>query len=364
MTMTSDARVASVPQAARKEWAREHLKGVESTVRVSFAPNLIDFDEEGIRHDVREHIRSGFNSMLCTQPGLTAEEKMRFMEIAADEAQGRILLSATADDDDLDVSKAILAKAESLGFSHSILRVPSVLGESEDAIFAKYKHVIESTNLGIILFATKKPQFAHLHPSSIPLNLYRRVAALPNVVGVKVTQWLDPTMVMQVCDYLADRIFINTANLSIIPLLAKSYPIQWMGEWNIQAVQSPEQPFAVEFMDHINAGNTEKALEVYWKLAPAFQYFANLQRDFLIVGSHPWPHLKYYQWLVGGNGGIYRMVDPTAILDEAGRTAIKKAYKASGINITEGPIDEFLVGKANYAKGIRPKDFVDLPCWK
>ena len=132
MTMTSDARVASVPQAARKEWAREHLKGVESTVRVSFAPNLIDFDEEGIRHDVREHIRSGFNSMLCTQPGLTAEEKMRFMEIAADEAQGRILLSATADDDDLDVSKAILAKAESLGFSHSILRVPSVLGESED----------------------------------------------------------------------------------------------------------------------------------------------------------------------------------------------------------------------------------------
>lgn len=364
MTMTSDARTASVPAAARKEWAREHLKGVEGTLRVSFAPNLIDYDEEGIRHDVREHVRSGLNSMLCTQPGLNAEEKKRFMTIAADENQGRLLMCGTADSDDLDVSIDLLAHAERLGFSHCLVRVPSVLGESEDAIFAKYKHVIETTNLGIILFATKKPWFAHLHPSSIPLNLYRRVAALPNVVGVKVTQWLDPTMVMQVCDYLADRIFINSANLSIIPLIAKTYPIQWMGEWNIQAVQSPEQPYAVEFMQHIIAGDTDKALDVYWKLAPAFRYFADLQRDFLIAGSHPWPHLKYYQWLVGGNGGIYRMVDPTAILDEAGRTAIKNAYKASGIKITEGPIDEFLVGKANYAKGIRPKDFVDLPCWK
>ena len=364
MTMTSDARTAKVPQAARKEWAREYLKGVESTLRVSFMPNLIDFDEEGIRHDVREHIRSGFNSMLCTQPGLNTEEKKRFMTLAADEAQGRIFLCGTADSDDLDVSIGILAHAESLGFSHALVRVPNTLGESEDAIFAKYKKVIESTNLGIILFATKKPWFAHLHPSSIPLNLYRRVAELPNVVGVKVTQWLDPTMVMEVCDHLADKIFINCADMSIIPLLTKTYPIQWMGQWNTQAVQSPEQPLAVEFMQNIIAGDMDGALATYWQMAPAFRYFANLQRDFLIAGSHPWPHLKYYQWLMGGNGGIYRMVDETAILDEPGRVAIKNALRASGIDFTEGPIDEFLVGRNLYAQGVRPNDFASLPCWK
>jgi len=112
--MTSDARIASVPQLPAKSGRAEHLKGVESTARV-VAPDLIDFDEAGIRHNVREHIRSGFNSMLCTQPGLERKKKCGFMAIAADEAQGRILLSATADDDDLNVSMGF-SQAESLDF--------------------------------------------------------------------------------------------------------------------------------------------------------------------------------------------------------------------------------------------------------
>ena len=331
---------------------------------MSFAPDFIGFDEDGIRHDVRESIRSGFCSILVTQPGLNTDEKMRFMEIASSEAAGRILLCATADSDDINVTIEVLAHAEALGFSHALVRAPSVLGESEDAIFAKYQRIAESTNLGIILFATKKPWFAHLHPSSMPLNLLRRVAALPNVIGVKVTQWLDPTEVMLYCDYLADRILINSANLAIIPLIAKSYPIQWMGEWNIQAVQSPEQPLAVRFMEQLNAGDTDASLAVYWQLQPAFRHFADLQREFLIRGSHPWPHLKYYQWLVGGNGGLYRAVDETAVLDAQARTDIKNAYRASGITIIDGPEDEFIVGRSQYRKGIRPKDLTSLPCWK
>jgi 4-hydroxy-tetrahydrodipicolinate synthase len=357
---------ASVPKDERKAWARENLKGVEGTLRASFMPDFLTLDEDGIRHDVNESVKHGFCSVLVSAPGMSLEQKKQFLSIAAAESQGRINLCAVADDDDLDVSRQILAHAEAVGASHAMVRVPNTPGESEDVIFARYRELIDNTNLGVCLFATSNPKFMHLHPSGIPLNLLRRLAGLPHVVGIKLTQWLNPTHVLQCCEYLADRILINSADLSIVPLIAKSYPIQWTGQWNVQAVQSPEQRNAVNFMAAMNAGRVDEALAIYWKINPAFESFAALQRPFLQRGSHPWTHLKYYQWLVGMNGGLYPQVDTTegAILDAAGRKKIRDSYASIGVAVHDRSDDEFIVGVANYNKGLRPSDFPAKPCYR
>lgn len=367
--MISTKRAGSatvVPKTERKAWARENLKGIEGTLRPTFTPDFQGLDEDGIRHDVRESIRMGFCSVLCSAPGLSLEEKKRFLTIAADEAQGRINLCAVADDDVADISLEILAHAEAVGCSHAMVRVPNHPDQSEDSLFADYRVLVDATNLGICLFATSKAAFAHLHPSGIPLGLLRRLAQIPNVVGIKLTQWLSAAHVYECCEHLADLILVNSANLNIIPLIAKGYPVQWTGQWNIQAVQSVDQPNAVDFMKRLNAGKLDEAMAIYWRIHPAFEAFAALQRPFLQRGSHPWTHLKYYQWCVGGNGGLYRDVDKTdgAILDAEGRKKIRESYRSIGVRIEDRPEDEFLVGRAAYAKGVRPADLTSRPCWR
>src|SRR5665213_1944297 len=345
---------ANVPKSERKAWARENLKGVEGTLRATFTPDMSGLDEDGIRHDVRESIRHGFCSVLASGPGLSLEEKKQFLTIACDESSGRINICAVADD--VDVSRQILVHAERVGVAYAMMRVPSGAGESEDSIFEKYRSLIDDTNLGICLFATSNARFMHLHPSGIPLNLLRRVAGLPNVIGIKLTQWLNPTHVLQCCEYLSDRILINSADLSIVPLIAKTYPIQWTGQWNVQAVQSVDQPNAVNFMDRLLHGRVDEALAIYWKINPAFEAFAALQRPFLQRGSHPWTHLKYYQWLVDKTDA--------AVLDAAGRQKIKDSYAAIGIPIHDRSDDEFIVGTAAWNKGVRPSDMPVKPCYR
>ena len=88
---TARARtVGKVDRAHRKEWAREHFRGLENILIASFTPDLKKLDEAGIRLDVRNSIRHGFFSTLCAPPGLTVAEQKRFMDIAVDEAAGRI----------------------------------------------------------------------------------------------------------------------------------------------------------------------------------------------------------------------------------------------------------------------------------
>jgi 4-hydroxy-tetrahydrodipicolinate synthase len=357
---------ATIPKNERKAWAREKLKGVEGTLRASFSPDMAQLDEDAIRHDVEESIKHGFCSVLVSLPGLTLLEKKQFLSVAADAAAGRIGLCAVADDDEGAVSREILDHAEAVGATHAMVRVPNAPGEAEDVIYARYRELIDNTNLGVCLFATTNAKFAHLHPSGIPLNLLRRLAGIDNVVGIKLTQWLNPTHVLQCCEYLADRILINSADLSIVPLIAKSFPIQWTGQWNVQAVQSPAQPNAVNFMDRLLHGRVDEALAIYWKINPAFEAFSALQRPFLQRGSHPWTHLKYYQWCVGGNGGLYRDVDKTdgAVLDAEGRQKIRDSYRAIGIAVHDRSDDEFIVGVTNYAKGIRPSDLPAKPCYR
>jgi len=79
-----------------KKWAKEHMKGAENTLFPSFTPDMKELDEEGIRLDVRQSIAHGFFSMMCaTETGLTLEESKRFVRIAADEADGKILVTTS-----------------------------------------------------------------------------------------------------------------------------------------------------------------------------------------------------------------------------------------------------------------------------
>jgi 4-hydroxy-tetrahydrodipicolinate synthase len=351
-----------------KQWAREYYKGMENLLLPSFTPDFTALDEDGIRRDVRQSIKHGFFSTGCVAPLTTLTEYKRTLEIACEEANGKMLVGAYVGEPTREANLELLAHAAKIGCSHAVL-VPRYLEpQSEEEIYAWYRDLIDHTNIPIVLYAQNNARFRHLHPSGIPLAVFERLADLPTIVAVKLTQAINLVRAMECGERLGNKILVGPVHLDMMPLLSKACHIQWSGQWNAECAQSPEKPYIVQYLDAIARGRMDEAYKLYWALEPAYRAFFQLQAPLLLKGGHPWAHIKYNQWCVGGNGGLMRdikkPVDTVPVLTPAAREQIRNNYRQIGITPTEGSDEQFMVGMANHAKGVRRSDLTDTPLYE
>ncbi len=360
--------LAAVARAAtsateKKQWAHQHLKGMENVLMPSFSPDFKELDEAGIRHDVRQSIRHGFCSSTVSATGANAEQRKRLMEIVRDESQGKILTSLIVGGSAESAIES-LSWAEKMGCSHAMLMFPGNLQpQSEDEVYAHFRKIIDSTSLAILLYGSDVAALRRFHPSGIPIGVFDRLADVPNVVGMKLTQPMNAATAYELCDRLSSRLILGPVNLDLVPVLGKTYPnIQWSGEWIVEAVQSPEKPYAVEFIELAGQRRMNEAMKVYWRMQPLVEAIYELQAPLLLHGSHPWAHMKYHQWCTGGNGGLLPLkpAEYLPVLDARGRDRIRSAYRKAGITTVDRPEEEFIVGKMNYARGIRAADLASI----
>jgi 4-hydroxy-tetrahydrodipicolinate synthase len=356
----------AVSRTEMKQWAHEYLKGIENLLMPSFSPDFKSLDEDGIRHDVRQSIKHGFCSSMVVTIGANGEQSKRMMETVREESQGKIMTSTYAGGSAESAIES-LAYAAKMGCSYSLLMFPDNLNpQTEDEVYAHYRKVIDSTSLPILLYGTPVAALRQFHPSGIPVNVFDRLADHPTVVGVKLTHPMSAGLAFELCERLSDRLLLGPVNLDLAPVLAKNYRnIQWSGQWIVESVQSPEKPYAVELMDLLSKRRLNEAMKVYWQMEPLIQAIYALQAPLLLHGSHPWTHMKYYQWSTGGNGGLLPLqpAEFLPVLDAKGRQLIREAYKKAGITPVDRPEEEFMVGKMNYAKGIRRANLASTPVY-
>ncbi|MDA8140506.1 MAG: dihydrodipicolinate synthase family protein [Desulfobacteraceae bacterium] len=356
----------SLKSSPQKQWARQKYKGIENLLMPSFSPDFKNLDEAGIRHDVRTGIRHGFFSVCCIPVGVTTEEHKAFLKTACEEAHGQILVGDIVAEATLAGDLAMIAFAETVGCTHLLLAPGrSLQAKSEEELYEGYLQRINATSLPIILYASVSEAYRTFGPSGVPLRIFDRLADLPNVVGIKLSQPMSLTTAFQICEVLGQRLLVGPVNLDFVPLLAKYYPVQWSGQWNVEAVQSPQKPYAVELMKHLRDQDFEGALKVYTQLEPALNAFYRLQAPLILKGLHPWVHMKYFQWCVGGNGGLIRLLPGhhgnVPVLDAAGRELIRKTYHTIGIDPVASPEEAFMVGQAAYERGVRAQELVQKP---
>jgi len=357
-----------MPISEQKQWAKEFYKGVENSLKPSFSPDYKTLDEMGIRHDVRQSIKHGFFSSMCSSVATTLSEKKSFLEICCEESQGKILIGANVNLPKLENIIELLIHAEKVGCSHAFLGLPRKFSpDSEEDVYNYYRQIADSTKLPITLYGCASPALRRFHPSGILIDVFDRLADVPNFVAMKLTQPINLSLAFQLCERLSDRLLIAPAHLDLVPIIAKHYNVQWLGEWVVESVQSPEKPYLVEFMDLLNKRQFDQAMKIYWQMEPAYRYLYELQESFLLRGSHPWAHIKYYHWCVGGNGGLIREMkehsDQSAMLDAPGRQKIRDLYRKIGISPVEAIEEEFVVGKANYARGVRLNELSETPLY-
>jgi len=109
-----------------KQWAKQHLRGLEAVIFPSFTPDLKELDEEGIRYDVNHLIANGFSSALVSPEscGMTFEERKRLVEIVCDEAKGRIHTSVAVMQDTVEEDIEMLRHIERVGGTFATLGHP------------------------------------------------------------------------------------------------------------------------------------------------------------------------------------------------------------------------------------------------
>jgi len=352
------ADISRPSRSEKKEWAHEHFKGLGSLVMPTFTPDFVGLDEDAVRLDIRHRIRQGFTSVTVSANGASPAQARRMWELVREEAAGKVGLGALGGD---------FAELEKLGCSYTMISYPrGAKDQTEDEVYATFRKIIDSTSMAIVLYGSPVASLRRFHPSGIPLNVFDRLADHPNVVGIKLTHPMNPAVAFELCERLSDRLVMGPCNFDHLPVLAKNYRnVQWSGLWITDALQSPEKPYAVEMMDAINRQRMPEAMKVYWQMQPLVQGIYDLQAPLLLNEGHPWIHMKYIQWMTGGNGGLLPL-KPAAnlpVLDAAGRDLIRSNLLKAGITPVDRPEEEFLVGRAAYTKGIRAAQLSNKPLY-
>jgi 4-hydroxy-tetrahydrodipicolinate synthase len=261
-----------------------------------------------------------------------------------------------------DAAIASLESAAKRGISHALLTFPANLKpETEDEVYAHFRKVLDSTSLAILLYGVEVDSLRRFHPSGVPLNVFDRLADHPSVIGMKLTQSMPAGLAYEICDRLSDRLLMGLVNLDLVPVMGRYYKnVQWSAQWISDSVQSPEKPYGVELKNLVSKGKMTEAMKVYWQMQPLIELINEVQGR--LLPTHPWQHMKYYQWVMGGNGGLLPLEGRGAgpALDAATRERIKDTCRKVGI-ANNRPDEEFMVGRIAYAKGIRASNLSSTP---
>jgi hypothetical protein len=181
--------------AEAKDWARENFRGVYNVIIPSYTNDLADINEQAIRHDVRRNIEFGFaGTLLVSETNITLDEYTRFVEIAADEAKGRMTLIHHAAFNTLEQNIEAANRAVTAGADLALLAYPpSFYPGSERDIYDYSKAFCDGTSIATMLFPVPLWGFERLHPASISVDtLEQLVDDVPNVVAIKAEGGLRP----------------------------------------------------------------------------------------------------------------------------------------------------------------------------
>jgi 4-hydroxy-tetrahydrodipicolinate synthase len=351
------------------DWAREVMRGASSSLLPTFMPDGKSLDEEAIRASVRNAKAQGYFAIGSGGAGCTPEERARMLDIVLDEAGDDIeVYGGAGGAQPLDQAIARCQELEAMGISHIMMSFPRL--QTADEIYNYCVQLARSTNLGIMLYATGGNELRHIDPCNVPLDVCDKLGDEPNVVAMKLTQIMDPVTAIRCAERFGDRILMGPVNLEFGPFLARHSQVQWTGVWAVDAVQSPDHPYVVEFMDLLRQGRLDEAESYYFKFRQLLQLFWDVQAPWLRKGIHPQAHIKYYNYCVGGNGGLLRPPvsdenpnETWPAITPEDRKLIRDTYAAVGIDTSHLSDEEAKVGRTAMARGARASDVAPNSHW-
>ena len=315
-----------------RDWARNRLRGVANTLIASYTSDLRDINEAAIRHDVRLEIEHGFMGFLAaSETALTPDEYVRFVEIAADEAQGRALVIHHASFNTLDENIEVGEKG---GRCRGRARPPGVSAELLSELGGMTS---TSTRSGSATGLTSPScssrchlwGFERLHPASLSIEIMEQlIDDCPNIVAVK-AEGGHPGI----------GGFVETwQRLSRARRRERAVGVgrDAARHAGAAAVQRDVEPGVLRFhwcpriFEHIQSNEYSEAMALYWMMDPARRANGKIGAfgGTNMVHRTAW---KYQAWLNGYNGGPIRMPAARLLYDQM--AMLRNGLIASGLPV-------------------------------
>jgi dihydrodipicolinate synthase/N-acetylneuraminate lyase len=329
-------------KSTAKDWARQAFRGVCNVVMPTFTSDLKGLNEKAIRHDVRREIQLGFwGALLVSECGTTMAEMKRFMEIAVDEAKGKLRTVLHGSFNTMDETIEACKYAEAVGVDALLLSYPPTFyPRTERDVYDYTARVCDNTALATILFSAHHFNFGRLHHSEMSAASIAEMAKIPNIVAVK-CEGGRPAIgyVLEVQKLCGDKVLVSDPMEFNAPVWVELFGMQWMGTSCFEYFGSAiPDCFAL-----LHKGEWQKAMEIYWRIHPARQArMADMQSYAGANFIHRF-NWKYMGWLNGMNGGPLRL--PVMKLNDGAMKRLRDALKRSGIEATADEDYKFLIGR-------------------
>jgi 4-hydroxy-tetrahydrodipicolinate synthase len=219
-------------------------------------------DEAAVRRLGRRQIDAGIH-FLCPcgttgeNPTLTDAERIRTVEILADEAKGRVPILAGAGGYDTKEVIHIAAEMKKAGASGLLSVTPYYNKPTQEGLFQHYRAIAESTSLPIIVYNVPGRTGVNVEVSTLV-----RLAALPNIAGVKEASG-NVTQMCEICKAVPDDFIVLSGDDALtVPLMA-------IGGDGIISVASNEIPAEmVKMVEAAERNDFVAAREMHTRLLP------------------------------------------------------------------------------------------------
>ena len=272
-------------------------------------------DEMALRQLVRWQVDSGIDFLVpCgttgETPTLTHDEWLRVIDLTVETVQGRvpIMAGATSNNTQDAVAKAKEASERS-GVDFILSATPYYNKPTQDGIYQHFRAIADASQKPIILY-----NIAGRTGTNIETSTLRRLAEIPNIIGVKEASG-NISQIAEVCATMPEDFLVFSGDDSI------TLAVIGLGGGGIISVVSNEIPAEMTRM-------TQAALANKWDVARSIfrKYLPLMQANFL--ESNPIP-AKAVLSMMGRIEEVYRL--PLVPMRPEHRMKLEKVVSEVGL---------------------------------
>jgi 4-hydroxy-tetrahydrodipicolinate synthase len=222
-------------------------------------------DEAGVSRLAKRQIDAGIHFLVpCgttgESPTLTEEERVRVVELVAEQAKGRVPVLAGAGGYN---TQEVIHEAKRMrrAGADGILSVtPYYNKPTPDGLVAHYRAIAEAIDLPIILYNVPGRTGCNIDPATLV-----RLASIPNIVGVKEASG-NMMQMCEICASVPDTFTVLSGDDALtLPLMA-------IGGRGIISVASNEIPGEMSKLAELGAsGDFASARQLHQRLMPLLQ---------------------------------------------------------------------------------------------
>jgi 4-hydroxy-tetrahydrodipicolinate synthase len=209
-------------------------------------------DEQAVRRLARRQIDAGIHFLSpCgttgEAPTLSADEKVRVVELVAEEAAGKVPVLAGAGGYDTREVMHLQRRMEKVGASGFLSVTPYYNKPTQEGLFQHYKALSESTALPIVVYNVPGRTGVNVEPATLV-----RLTEFPNIVAVKEASG-NVSQMAEICTAVPDEfIVLSGDDVLTLPLMA-------IGGHGVISVASNEAPAEMVQMVELAANGDFRA---------------------------------------------------------------------------------------------------------